>query len=114
MSGYLSDSQWNIVEFWRGNCPACTKVYSEVADFVEENQTEVNMVSVAVSDWNESLSFIQASEPSWTQLLDRSFRAQETYQLKYVPTFLLIDSKGYIVLQTYDFSLIKKMALADK
>lgn len=106
----LSDFRGKVVvlDFWASWCKPCRASFPWLREFYEEYQNKgVEIIGVSIdknkTSWEKALS---DEKLPWLQVLDGTLghkekRVGELYDVLYVPTFVLLDKEGKIVVRAH-------------
>lgn len=103
-SDIVSKSKYTLLDFWASWCAPCRQEMPVVKDIYKEYKGRgLSVVSISLDDntdeWKEAVSSLGMS---WIQLCNPaggSAEVADAYGVETIPTLLLIDSKGKIVLR---------------
>lgn len=103
-SNIVNDRQYTLLDFWASWCPPCRQempVIKKIYDTFSSQGVEVVSVSLDTSpqEWKEGVSALQMN---WVQLCAPQGGSSEVaaaYGVTTIPTLLLIDSKGKILMR---------------
>jgi thiol-disulfide isomerase/thioredoxin len=89
-----------FVVYWASWCPPCFNELPDMQGLVDKYGSNVNFVSI-VSDYDDDPAYLtQLCEQymrSFTNLQDASYSLYQPFDSGYVPTSLIVDSKGNIL-----------------
>jgi peroxiredoxin len=107
LKSYREKAQPVLLFFWTTWCPYCQKelrVLNSRAAMLDQDGLMVMAVNVG-EDPSKVETFIKNIYPSYKVLLDKDTEVSRAYSIMGVPTYVLIDKKGYIVFQDNFFPL---------
>ncbi len=102
-----------MIEFWASWCPDCRKVTADMKEMYAAYASD-NLLFVGISfDTDESSwrTYIAENELSWTQYSEltawKESAIATAYNIKWIPTFYLIDPAGNVAFATIEISEMK-------
>lgn len=102
----LSDfrnSKYVLLYFWASWCPSCLEARSHVEAFrkrVSPEKLEILAINIGAGDSIESVRKFEKKHPiSVPVLFDKGSRVSQSYGIRGVPFFVLVDPQGKIVYQ---------------
>jgi thiol-disulfide isomerase/thioredoxin len=101
-----------FVDFWATWCPPCVLSSPEVENIKHEYANKnVEVVSISLDDSAEVVrSFVQRRNLTSRVLMASDSGVDVQYQLDGIPTFVIVDQKGYITARWAGFSPAMKQA----
>lgn len=97
----LNPDGYTLIDFWASWCAPCRASFPHLCEMYKHYGNEVRFLSLSIDQEKEEWQrAVEAENLPWTQLLCTPTLAKELtrlYDLRGVPTFLLIDSSGKIV-----------------
>ncbi|MFW6362312.1 MAG: TlpA family protein disulfide reductase, partial [Spirochaeta sp.] len=99
----LSDLQGTptVLNFWATWCPPCRAEFPELVALQQEFGESLQVVGINLTHSERSrqdvADFIARYEPGFLHLLDQDGAVQARYNVRVVPTTLILDSRGIIV-----------------
>lgn len=91
-----AQGQVMIINFWATWCPPCRNEMPELNAFVKEHP-EVVFYGINIQESPDKVAaFMQQHQYNLPVYLDQDGEAAKTYQVKAIPTTLIIDKKGII------------------
>jgi len=113
----IGNGKYSLVDFWASWCMPCRASFPHLRELYERLGKKVNFISVSVdkveNDWRKALD---EEKLPWVQFLGTSQTVKNldnNYQIRSIPTFLLIDPDGKIVFSGHDSGELE-MALEKK
>ena len=108
ISDYIGKHKLLFLDFWASWCKPCRASFPWLREFYEEYQNKgVEIIGVSIdknkTSWEKALS---DEKLPWLQVLDGTLghkekRVGELYDVLYVPTFVLLDKEGKIVVRAH-------------
>lgn len=92
-----------MLDFWGSWCVNCIAAFPELKTFYEQHRDKLEIVGVAFHDTKDKWkAAVQKNELPWLQVIDTEGEGSvaERYGILAVPTYVLIDPDGKIVIWT--------------
>lgn len=109
--------KYNLIEFWGTWCYPCIEMTPKLIDLYSRNKDKLNIISFAVDKNMQNVQeYIKEHNIDWiNSFLIQDFKSKNSIQyqfnIKFYPTFILVNSKGKILsrgsIDTFD--TIKKL-----
>ncbi|MCD8290341.1 MAG: TlpA family protein disulfide reductase [Prevotella sp.] len=106
-----------VLEFWASWCPDCQEATADMVDLYQSFGWD-DMLFVGFSfdtDKDEWQSYIKDNEMDWIQCCEltpwKDSKVATAYNVKWIPTFYLIDKDGIVVFATVDISEMREELL---
>jgi len=99
------DKQAVLLLFWTSWCPYCRKELKLVNEKYTElvaDGTEVLAINIG-EPVDKVTNFVKSYNLTFRVLLDEDTNVAEAYELLGIPTYIIIDKKGYIRYKDYTF-----------
>ena len=95
--------QLSLVQFWASWCHSCAATVFDVFDITKEND-ELHYITVSIDeDKGAARSYLKkhplAAKISGSSYIDSNKLMSQTFDIQTVPTLLLIDANGKVVLR---------------
>lgn len=96
----LKGKKYVLLDFWASWCVPCRKEIPNVkAQYAKYKSKGFDVVSISIdkrdADWRKA---VKAEGLTWTNLRDTDDSISRDYEVKAVPTMLLVDSNGTIIM----------------
>lgn len=104
LSSY-KDKQAVMLFFWTTRCPYCMselRLLKEKASEMAKDGCELFTIDVGEPDYRV-VNFVQKQGFTFTVLLDQEYSATDAFGVFGVPTYILIDKAGNIILSAHNF-----------
>ena len=105
-----NNKEFTVIDFWASWCHPCVSSLPIVKKMYEKYGQKANFINVAVMDKNinklQKLS--NEKEISWVNLYDQDNVIPGKYGMNSIPTTILLDKNGLILLRTNDILEIEK------
>jgi peroxiredoxin len=89
-----------LINFWASWCGYCRQEMPDLKRIGMQYTDKLQMVGVNISNqdsYDDVLSFVKKYDVPYPNLLDRSGYVSELYNVRVIPTTLLLDARGVIV-----------------
>lgn len=100
ISDFIQPKHTTLVEFWASWCAPCRQEMPYILNTYKEYHNKgLNIVSISIdSDKQSWLKALDEEKLPWGQLLDQKSEAFKEYNLTGVPSSILLDEEGNILL----------------
>ena len=87
-----------VIDFWATWCPACREALPDLKDLVKKYPADKLMIiSASVDqDANAWRDYITKKKMTWPQVLDKTDTLTRSFNVHAFPTYVVIDSDGFI------------------
>ena len=97
-----------VLEFWATECYYCVKSIPDIEEFYKENKDKVALLAISIKESEEKLkSFVRKKKISYPVALDSDGSIAKLYNVRGVPTVIVVDKDGKILYSGYS---IKEMS----
>jgi thiol-disulfide isomerase/thioredoxin len=109
----LQEKKYVLLVFWASWCAPCRAEIPELIKFQNEYKDNVSLVSLSIDDnydnWKKAVDKEKMPWLNLSSLPDNKKAIKEKYNISAVPSLVLLNSKGEIIINSVnDLSLIKK------
>lgn len=109
----LQEKEYVLLVFWASWCAPCRAEIPELIKFQNEYKDNVSLVSLSIDDnydnWKKAVDKEKMPWLNLSSLPDNKKAIKEKYNISAVPSLVLLNSKGEIIINSVnDLSLIKK------
>lgn len=107
---YYGKGKYLLVDFWASWCLPCRAAMPHLAEMSKKYADILNVVSIGVWENAKADNDKAAKEVgiSWPHIYDADSLTVKKYSLQGVPTLMLVDPEGTILVRTYNHEDIQK------
>ena len=114
----LTDLRGKVVllDFWGTWCPPCVSAVSWLRD-LQRHHAKDPFVIVGISSDNDEVllrEFTGRNQMAWPQFWDKDRRAQQAYEIRSWPTYIVLDDQGIVRLRGTGNSLQAEVRIEDE
>ncbi|WP_284651345.1 TlpA family protein disulfide reductase [Flavobacterium terrisoli] len=97
--------KYTLIEFWGTWCGPCIKMTPQIHELFTQNSNKLSILSFAVDRDKEAVQkYITKNDMNWTNGFimmgkQSAYSIKNQLNITYYPTFILVDSKGKIILR---------------
>lgn len=106
LSSQIQNGKYTLIDFWASWCMPCRASFPHLRKIHEQQGKQINFISISIDkaekDWYKALD---EEKLPWPQFLGSSQTAKnisKNYNIKSIPTFLLINPDGKIIFSGHD------------
>ncbi len=94
-----------VLFFWTTWCPFCRKELKELNGMHADLKRDgIELLAIDIGEpLDKVANFVKSSNLAFRVLLDKDMAVAESYGILGVPTYILIDKRGYIVFENHYF-----------
>lgn len=95
-----------VLDFWSTGCAPCRSSMPQIEQFHQRYRGKgvaVIGVAVDVEDYNRVVQFAKEVGVTYPIAADTSMEAEQYYQIRHLPTLVVIDKDGVIVMKREDY-----------
>lgn len=95
-----------VLDFWSTGCAPCRSSMPQIEQFHQRYRGKgvaVIGVAVDVEDYNRVVQFAKEVGVTYPIAADTSMEAEQYYQIRQLPTLVVIDKDGVIVMKREDY-----------
>lgn len=110
LSDYAGKDKYVLIDFWASWCGPCKAAMPEIKKLNDKYAGKgLEVIGLVVGDKIEDhLAAAKSLNVTWPQIFDNKDVASSAYGIKGIPTLILLDKEGTILLRTYDKNLVKE------
>lgn len=103
LSDYAGKDKYVLLDFWASWCGPCRQAMPEIKKLNDKYSGKgLEVIGVVVNDELEShLKMAESLNVSWTQIFDDKNELASLYGLEGIPTLILLDKDGTILIRTH-------------
>ena len=91
------DGRLYVLNFWATWCPPCRREMPEMDRFAVAHAQDLVFYGINMQEENEKVaSFLKEQDYKMNVLLDTSGKAADAYQVRVIPTTVILDGKGEV------------------
>lgn len=104
LSDYAGKDKYVLLDFWASWCGPCRQAMPEIKALNDKYSSKgLEVIGVVVSDELENhLQSAAALNVTWTQIFDNKDALVALYGIEGIPTLILLDKDGTILVRTHD------------
>ena len=106
LTSQIQNGKYTLIDFWASWCIPCRASFPHLRKMYEQRGNQINFISISIDkaekDWYKALD---EEKLPWPQFLGSSQTAKnisKNYNIKSIPTFLLINPDGKIIFSGHD------------
>ena len=106
LTSQIQNGKYTLIDFWASWCMPCRASFPHLRKMYEQRGNQINFISISIDkaekDWYKALD---EEKLPWPQFLGSSQTAKnisKNYNIKSIPTFLLINPDGKIIFSGHD------------
>lgn len=112
LSEFVGSGKYLLVDFWASWCAPCRAAIPYVKTLADKYKDNLSIISVSIDQnkeaWEKALSLENMSWPQFNAGEQDAPEIMNIYHFQSIPTFILIDPDGRIVLEVKEPRLINK------
>lgn len=110
LSDYVGKDKYVLLDFWASWCGPCKAAMPEIKKLNDTYSGKgLEVIGLVVSDdLDTHLTTAKELNVTWTQIFDNKDAASTLYGIKGIPTLILLDKDGTILLRTYNKVEVKE------
>ncbi|MFV0538981.1 MAG: redoxin domain-containing protein [Dysgonomonas sp.] len=110
LSDFAGKGKYVLLDFWASWCPPCREAMPEIKALNDKYSAKgLEVIGVVVNDQLENhLQSAASLNVTWTQIFDDKDALVALYRIEGIPTLILLDKDGTILLRSHDKQEIKE------
>ncbi|WP_337465141.1 TlpA disulfide reductase family protein [Acidaminococcus timonensis] len=109
------DGKVYVLNFWATWCPPCRAEFPEMDQFAKAHKDRVAFYALNVQESGDKVQgFLQDNGYTLPVLLDRDGRAARLYSVRAIPTTVILDEKGHVLLRQEGMATARQLEEALK
>ena len=109
------DGRIYVINFWATWCPPCRAEFPEMDQFAKAHKDRVAFYALNVQESGDKVQgFLQDNGYTLPVLLDRDGRAARLYGVRAIPTTVILDEKGHVLLRQEGMATARQLEEALK
>ena len=109
------DGKVYVINFWATWCPPCRAEFPEMDQFAKAHKDRVAFYALNVQESGDKVQgFLQDNGYTLPVLLDRDGRAARLYSVRAIPTTVILDEKGHVLLRQEGMATDRQLEEAPK
>ena len=109
------DGKVYVLNFWATWCPPCRAEFPEMDQFAKAHKDRVAFYALNVQESGDKVQgFLQDNGYTLPVLLDKDGRAARLYSVRAIPTTVILDEKGHVLLRQEGMATARQLEEALK
>lgn len=110
LSDYIGKDKYILLDFWASWCGPCRAAMPELKKMNDKYTSKgLEVIGVVVNDQlDKHHASVEELDITWTQIFDNKNELWKLYGLKGIPTLILLDKDGTILVRTHSKDEIKE------
>lgn len=110
LSDFAGKEKYVLLDFWASWCGPCRQAMPEIKALNDKYSAKgLEVIGVVVSDeLDNHLQSAKSLDVTWTQIFDNKDALVTLYGLEGIPTLILLDKDGTILVRTHEKQEVKE------